>query len=81
MDEFESMSNEVRNELPFTTLVGHFLECSKNQTASRFIQDWFGRLSYDEKIQIFTEIQSEIVSLMKDAFGNYIVQKLVEDNL
>lgn len=66
---------------------GHLVECSKDQPLSRHIQkrleDGSGSSSNQEarkeKDLLFKEVmQDDPLALMKDKFGNYVVQKMFD---
>lgn len=54
------------------------MEFSGDQHGSRFIQQKLESANSDEKAQLFSEICPNAVALMKDVFGNYVIQKLFE---
>ncbi|EAQ91342.1 hypothetical protein CHGG_03277 [Chaetomium globosum CBS 148.51] len=56
----------------------HVVEFSGDQQASRFIQQKLETANSDERDQVFAEIEPNAVQLMKDVFGNYVMQKLFE---
>ena len=58
--------------------MGHFIESSLDQQCSRFIQQRLEEASEDEKQLLFVEILDESQKLMKDVFGNYVLQKMFE---
>jgi len=51
------------------------VEFSGDQHGSRFIQSKLETANSDEKEVIFREIGPNAIQLMKDVFGNYVVQK------
>ncbi len=51
---------------------------SGDQHGSRFIQQKLETANSDEKDQVFREIEPNAVQLMKDVFGNYVIQKFFE---
>jgi hypothetical protein len=53
-------------------------EMCQDQNGSRSIQQQFEMGSEEEKGSIFMAIQENILALMKDVFGNYVVQKIFE---
>ncbi|KAK4123182.1 ARM repeat-containing protein [Parathielavia appendiculata] len=57
---------------------GHIVEFSGDQQASRFIQLKLETANSDERDQVFAEIAPNALQLMKDVFGNYVMQKLFE---
>ncbi|KAK4106072.1 ARM repeat-containing protein [Parathielavia hyrcaniae] len=56
----------------------HIVEFSGDQQASRFIQQKLETANSDERDQVFAEIETNALQLMKDVFGNYVMQKLFE---
>jgi Pumilio-family RNA binding repeat len=77
----------MQRELTLYDLIGHFMECSLDQQCSRFIQQRLEEADDNEKQALFSEIigivcpnTAEFSShkLMKDVFGNYVVQKMFE---
>lgn len=66
-----------------SSIVGHILECCRNQNGSWFIQEKHesNQLQLQDYLAIFAEIKNDVIELMKDAFGNYIIQILIEKQL
>ncbi|CAK9222237.1 unnamed protein product [Sphagnum troendelagicum] len=65
----------------YTTLEeveGHIYLIAKDQHGCRFLQKKFDEGGPEDVEKIFREIISHITELMKDPFGNYLVQKLLE---
>jgi len=54
------------------------VEFSGDQHGSRFIQLKLESANSDEKEQVFREIEQDAIQLMKDVFGNYVIQKFFE---
>lgn len=54
------------------------MEFSGDQQGSRFIQQKLETANSDEKDQVFREIKPNAIQLMKDVFGNYVIQKFFE---
>lgn len=50
----------------------------QDQNGSRSIQQQFEMGTDQDKEAIYMAIQDNILSLMKDVFGNYVVQKIFE---
>ncbi|KZO95288.1 ARM repeat-containing protein [Calocera viscosa TUFC12733] len=64
---------ELRN------IFGHVNEFSADQHGSRFIQMKLETASPEEKQMVFDEIlPGNVIPLITDVFGNYVVQKLIE---
>ncbi|KAE9391653.1 ARM repeat-containing protein [Gymnopus androsaceus JB14] len=60
-------------------VMGYVVEFSGDQHGSRFIQQKLETASSDEKQKVFDEIvPANILQLIQDVFGNYVVQKLFE---
>ena len=56
----------------------HVVEFSGDQHGSRFIQSKLEGANSDEKDQVFQEIEPNAIQLMRDVFGNYVIQKFFE---
>lgn len=54
------------------------MEFAGDQHGSRFIQLKLESANSDEKDQVFKEICPDAIILMKDVFGNYVIQKVFE---
>src|ERR1700761_4539660 len=59
-------------------IYNHIVEFSGDQHGSRFIQQKLETANSDEKDQVFREIEPNAIQLMKDVFGNYVIQKFFE---
>lgn len=72
--------NRQRNRQQFTLsqIYGHIVEFSGDQQGSRFVQSQIDSANSDEKDRIFREIEPNAVQLMKDLFGNYVIQKFFD---
>jgi mRNA-binding protein PUF3 len=57
---------------------GHVAEFCGDQQGSRFIQNKLEQANSDEKEMVFKEIMPDLVALMQDVFGNYVVQKFFD---
>ncbi|CAM6028749.1 unnamed protein product [Sphagnum balticum] len=57
---------------------GHIYLIAKDQHGCRFLQKKFDEGGPEDVEKIFREIINHITELMKDPFGNYLVQKLLE---
>lgn len=60
------------------TVMGASLEFCKDQVGSRFIQDVLPNTSEEVLIAFYKEIDPNVLELMMDVFGNYVIQKLIE---
>ncbi|KAJ4010477.1 mRNA binding protein puf3 [Fusarium irregulare] len=75
----ESLKNHERKQsLGISAIFGHVVEASGEQEASRFIQHKLSTARSDEKDVVFEEIGPNMVPLMMDVYGNYVIQKLIE---
>lgn len=75
----ESLKNHERKQsLGISAIFGHVVEASGEQEASRFIQHKLSTARSDEKDAVFDEIGPNMVPLMMDVYGNYVIQKLIE---
>lgn len=54
------------------------VEFSRDQQGSRFIQHKLDSAGKEERERVFSEIKPEAVLLMKDVFGNYVIQKFFD---
>ncbi len=54
------------------------VEFCGDQAGSRFLQHKLETANSDEKERVFTEIRPNVLQLMMDSFGNYVIQKLFE---
>jgi mRNA-binding protein PUF3 len=70
--------HEKKQHLTLGALSGHVVEASGDQEVSRFIQTKLSTAKSDEKEKLFNEIGPDMVPLMRDLFGNYVIQKLIE---
>lgn len=78
MEEFRNAKN--RN-FTFQDIVNHFVEFSRDQYGSRFIQQKLESATDEEKTMVFDEVFPTALELMTDVFGNYVIQKLFEHGL
>ncbi|KAK4155924.1 armadillo-type protein [Chaetomidium leptoderma] len=76
LHEFKNSPKSKRWDLK--DIWNHVVEFSGDQQASRFIQQKLETANSDERDQFFAEIEPNAVQLMKDLFGNYVMQKLFE---
>ncbi|KAF4959422.1 hypothetical protein FSARC_10727 [Fusarium sarcochroum] len=77
LQEFSNNSRSNR-KYELKDIYTHIVEFSGDQGASRFIQAKLDTANSDEKEQVFSEISTNALPLMKDVFGNYVLQKMFE---
>lgn len=77
LEDFRNCSKSNR-KYELRDIYGHVVEFSGDQHGSRFIQQKLETANSDEKDQVFAELEVNAVQLMKDVFGNYVVQKFFE---
>ena len=58
--------------------MGHFVEFGGDQLGSRLIQSKLTTANSDDKERVFREIEPNSAQLMKDVYGNYVIQKFFE---
>lgn len=68
----------VSSKFEISDLKGYIIKLSRDQNGSRCIQQKLSSCSMEEKLIVYEEIKNEIENLIKDVFGNYIIQKLIE---
>ncbi|KAL2270385.1 hypothetical protein VTJ83DRAFT_2569 [Remersonia thermophila] len=76
LDEFRNSPRSRKWELQ--DIWGHIVEFCGDQHASRFIQSKLETANSEERARVFAEIEPNTIQLMKDVFGNYVMQKLFE---
>lgn len=57
-------------------LILHVVFFSADQYGSRFIQQKLETATTEEKTMVYQEIIPQVLTLMTDVFGNYVVQKV-----
>jgi len=57
------------------SLLGHYVEYSRDQHGSRFIQQQIELADAEGNQMVFHEVLPAANSLMIDLFGNYVIQK------
>ncbi|KAJ7774846.1 armadillo-type protein [Mycena metata] len=78
LDEFRS-NNKGHRTWELREITGYVVEFSGDQHGSRFIQNQLSTASSDERQSVFDEIvPNNILQLIQDVFGNYVIQKLFE---
>ena len=68
-------------EMPYKSLAeieGRIFSIAKDQYGCRFLQKKFDEGDKEDVEKIFSEIIDHAVELMMDAFGNYLIQKILE---
>ncbi|KAI1312133.1 ARM repeat-containing protein [Xylaria venustula] len=77
LDEFRAQTKANRR-YELKEIYGHIVEFSGDQHGSRFIQDKLIVANSEEKERVFNELKDNAIQLMKDVFGNYVIQKFFE---
>ncbi|KAI0971155.1 ARM repeat-containing protein [Xylaria arbuscula] len=77
LDEFRAQPKPNRR-YELKEIYGHIVEFSGDQHGSRFIQDKLVVANSEEKERVFNELKDNAIQLMKDVFGNYVIQKFFE---
>lgn len=70
--------NITKLSVDLQTIEHHVVEFSGDQHGSRFIQQKLETANSEEKDRVFNEILPEAYKLMRDVFGNYVIQKFFE---
>jgi len=60
--------------------LNHLIEYCKDHSGSRLIQKKYECGTDEEKTQIFDKIFPHTLNLAKDVFGNYVIQKILDNN-
>lgn len=66
------------NELDLDCDPKSLFEFCKDQLGSRKIQMFFEKGKEEEKETLFLKVENQLLFLIKDVFGNYVVQKMLE---
>lgn len=66
--------NRYRN-LQLADIISHVVEFAQDHDGSKFIQRKMDEATEHRKEAVFREIKPHMVMLMKDTFGNFVVQK------
>ncbi|TKA71826.1 hypothetical protein B0A49_06169 [Cryomyces minteri] len=77
MAEFKSNS-KTSKRYELKDIYDHIAEFSGDQHGSRFIQQKLETANSDERDRVFRELQPNLLQLMQDVFGNYVIQKFFE---
>lgn len=59
-------------------IYGSIADFAADRAGSRFIQDKLQSASSEEKAEVWRELMEELMPLMTDVYGNYVVQKFFE---
>lgn len=59
-------------------IYGSIADFAADRAGSRFIQDKLQSASSEEKAEVYRELIEELIPLMTDVYGNYVVQKFFE---
>lgn len=75
------IKDKEEDNLTIKDLKGHVSEIAMDQVGSRFIQKMYETncKNYNEKLKdMIEEIREDSITVMKDVFGNYVIQKILE---
>lgn len=59
-------------------MFGSIVEFCGDTHGSRLIQELIKKASSDDRDRVFQEIKDNAIALMKDVYGNYVIQMLFE---
>jgi len=68
-------------EMDFNLDAKNLFDFCKDQLGSRKIQMFFEKASEEEKEILFMKIEGQLLFLIMDVFGNYVVQKMLEKGI
>ena len=75
-DPGSSRANHL--SLDLKSISGHYVEYSRDQHGSRFIQQQIELANAEDNRMLFKEVLPAAHVLMEDLFGNYVIQKFFE---
>ncbi|QPC65348.1 hypothetical protein HYE67_007579 [Fusarium culmorum] len=78
-DFIASLKSDKKQHLTLDMVFGHVVLACGTQDISRFIQNKLQQAKSEDKQRMFDEIGSDMINLMKDLYGNYVCQKLIEN--
>ncbi len=76
--ELRQKLSEEGSRVTLEDLEGHFCEVARDQDGSRILQDLIEKSDEFHIERILNEIIDEAVPLSQHKFGNYVMQKLLE---
>ncbi|KAM7520963.1 hypothetical protein LguiB_019925 [Lonicera macranthoides] len=77
LGDFKSRGDQKLNYLTLKDLGGIIAPLAKQQNASRILQSKFENPSEDEIEMVLSEVINDVGDLMKNEFGNFLIQKLI----
>lgn len=77
-NQFDYYDSQYNRFSSLEEVVGEVMQVAQDQNGCRFLQRKFDEGGAQAVGVVFDEIQGNIVELMKDPFGNYLVQKLLD---
>lgn len=77
LGDFESRGDQKLNYLTLKDFGGIIAPLAKQQNASRILQSKFENPSEDEIEMVLSEVINDVGDLMKNEFGNFLIQKLI----
>ena len=57
---------------------GFVCEFCRDQHGSRFIQQKLADATPEEIMEVYEQVEHQVIALMQDVFGNYVIQKCFE---
>ncbi|XP_024972040.1 pumilio homolog 12-like [Cynara cardunculus var. scolymus] len=77
LSRFQNQNHQFMSSWSLKELKGRIYALAKDQNGCRILQAMFERPTMEEVQMVLSEVVDSISDLMKDQFGNYLVQKLV----
>jgi len=78
LDDFLLTQPKHSKRWELKDVYGHIVEFCGDRDPSKFLQTKLETANSEEKERVFNEVLPNALQLMKDCFGNYVIQKLFE---
>ncbi|GAB7345173.1 hypothetical protein MBLNU457_3556t2 [Dothideomycetes sp. NU457] len=78
LDDFITSLPKHSKRWELKDVYGHIVEFCGDRDPSKFLQTKLETANSEEKERVFNEVLPNALQLMKDCFGNYVIQKLFE---